>query len=91
MPTSWPTFPELRGGVEVLSMYDGMSCGRIALDKLGATVVRHHATEIDKYAIKTTLANYPDTVQLGDAFQVLNEDWDAGGLFTKNKGEIPCI
>lgn len=61
--------------VEVLSMYDGMSCGRIALDKLGANVIRYYATEIDKYAIQTTMANYPDTVQLGDAFQVLADDW----------------
>ena len=61
--------------VEVLSMYDGMSCGHIALDKLGANVVRYYATEIDKYAIQTTQANYPDTVQLGDAFQVRNSDW----------------
>ena len=69
--------------VEVLSMYDGMSCGRIALDKLGAEVIRYHATKIDKYAIKTTMANYPDTVQLGDAFQVLADDWDGGGLISE--------
>lgn len=61
--------------VEVLSMYDGMSCGHIALDKLGANVVRYYATEIDKYAIKTTNHNYPDTIQLGDAFQVRADDW----------------
>ena len=61
--------------VEVLSMYDGMSCGHIALDKLGATVDRYYATEIDKYAIKTTMENYPDTIQLGDAFQVREAGW----------------
>ena len=61
--------------VEVLSMYDGMSCGHIALDKLGATVATYYATEIDKYAIQTTQHNYPDTVQLGDAFQVRGEGW----------------
>ena len=61
--------------VEVLSMYDGMSCGHIALDKLGVDVARYYATEVDKYAIKTTLHNYPDTVQLGDAFQVRDADW----------------
>ena len=73
--------------VEVLSMYDGMSCGHIALDKLGADVVRYHATEIDKYAVRTTMENYPDTVQLGDAFQVMNEEWDAGGLFLEREDE----
>lgn len=61
--------------LEVLSMYDGMSCGHIALDKLGANVTRYYATEIDKYAIKTTMANYPDTIQLGDAFQVREAGW----------------
>lgn len=61
--------------LEVLSMYDGMSCGRLALDKLGASVAAYWATEIDKYAIKTTMANYPYTVQLGDAFQVREGSW----------------
>lgn len=61
--------------LEVLSMYDGMSCGHLALDKLGATVLRYYATEIDKYAIKTTQSNFPDTIQLGDAFQVREDKW----------------
>lgn len=60
--------------IEVLSMYDGMSCGRIAFKELGANVVRYYATEIDKYAIQTTQANFPDTIQLGDAFQVRAND-----------------
>lgn len=64
--------PEIAKGepIEVLSMYDGMSCGRIALKELGANIVKYYATEIDKYAIQTTQANFPDTIQLGDAFQV---------------------
>lgn len=61
--------------VEVLSMYDGMSCGHIALEKLGVNVTTYYATEIDKYAVQTTQHNYPDTMQLGDAFQVRKEDW----------------
>lgn len=61
--------------VEVLSMYDGMSCGHIALDKLGAEITAYYATEIDKYAIQTTQHNFPETVQLGDAFQVRSDDW----------------
>lgn len=62
--------------LEVLSMYDGMSCGHIALDKLGADVTKYYATEIDKYAVQTTMANYPDTIQLGDAFDVRRDDWE---------------
>ena len=61
--------------LEVLSMYDGMNCGHLALDKLGATVLRYYATEIDKYALKTTQTNFPDTIQLGDAFQVREDEW----------------
>lgn len=66
--------------VEVLSMYDGMSCGHIALGKLGVQpwLLRYYATEIDKYAIQTTQHNFPDTVQLGDAFLVRNDDWRLG-------------
>ena len=65
--------------VEVLSMYDGMSCGHIALDKLGAEITAYYATEIYKYAIQTTQHNFPDTVQLGDAFQARNDDWRLEG------------
>lgn len=65
--------------VEVLSMYDGMSCGHIALDKLGAAVSSYYATEIDKYAIQTTQHNYPETIQLGDAFKVREEGWTPYG------------
>lgn len=64
--------------VEVLSMYDGMSCGHIALDKLGAEITAYYATEIDKYAIQATQHNFPDIVQLGDAFQVRDDDWRLG-------------
>lgn len=59
--------------VDVLSMYDGMACGHIALDKLGADIRHYYATEIDKYAIKTAQHNFPDIVELGDAFNIR---WD---------------
>lgn len=60
--------------LDVLSMYDGMACGHIALDKLGANIRNYYATEIDKYAIATATHNFPDIVELGDAFQVR---WDS--------------
>ena len=47
----------------------------LALEKLGANVARYYAAEIDKYAIKTTQANFPDTIQLGDAFRVREDGW----------------
>jgi len=61
--------------LEVLSMYDGMSCGHLSLDKLGAHIAHYYATEIDKYAVQTTQHNFPDTIQLGDAFQVRDDGW----------------
>lgn len=62
--------------LDVLSMYDGMACGHIALDKLGAHISRYCASEIDKYAIKTACHNFPDIEQIGDAFQVRRFNWD---------------
>ena len=61
--------------LDVLSMYDGMACGHIALDKLGAHISRYRASEIDKYAIKTACHNFPDIEQIGDAFQVREPNW----------------
>jgi DNA (cytosine-5)-methyltransferase 3A len=53
-------------GITVLSLCDGMSCGRIALTELGVKVNRYYASEIDKHCIKQTQLNFPDTIQLGD-------------------------
>ena len=61
--------------IDVLSMYDGMSCGQIALKEMGCNIARYRATEIDKYAIQTTQHNFPNTIQLGDAFQVREKGW----------------
>lgn len=60
----------------VLSMYDGIGTGRYCLDKMGFTNVVYHAYEINKYAIKIALSNYPDIIQHGDAFQVRGEKWN---------------
>ena len=54
----------------VLSLFDGMSCGQIALDKLGIKVDNYFASEIDEQAIKTTKANYPNTKHLGDVTKI---------------------
>tara|TARA_R110002124_G_scaffold258014_1_gene423743 strand:+ start:5061 stop:5930 length:870 start_codon:yes stop_codon:yes gene_type:complete len=51
--------------MNVLSLFDGMSCGQIALDKLGIKVDNYFACEIDKWAMKVTNKNFPDTTQLG--------------------------
>lgn len=52
--------------MNVLSLFDGMSCGRIALERIGIKVDNYYSSEIEPNAIKVTQRNYPDTVQLGD-------------------------
>lgn len=59
----------------VLSMYDGIGTGRYCLDKMGFTNVKYYAYEIDKYAIQVANSNYPDIIQMGDAFDVRNDNW----------------
>ena len=56
--------------MKVLSLYDGMSCGQIALERAGVKCDRYYASEIDKYAISITKKNYPNTKHLGDVTQV---------------------
>ena len=52
--------------MNVLSLFDGMSCGQIALNRLGIKYDNYFASEIKSAAIKVTQANYPKTIQLGD-------------------------
>lgn len=52
--------------MNVLSLFDGMSCGQIALERAGIKVDNYFASEIDKYAIQVTQSHYPNTIQLGD-------------------------
>lgn len=51
-----------------------------AAEQWAAEIASYHATEIDKFAIQTTQANFPDVVQLGDAFQVREDGWTYAGL-----------
>lgn len=59
----------------VLSMYDGIGTGRYCLDKMGFTNVKYYAYEIDKYAKQIAMSNYPDIIQMGDAFALRNDNW----------------
>ena len=60
--------------MNVLSLFDGMSCGRIALERADIKVTNYFASEIDKHAIKVAMHNYPDTQQLGDVTKW--REWD---------------
>lgn len=64
--------------IVVLSMYDGIGTGRYCLDKMGFTNVKYFAYEIDKYAMQVAMSNYPDIIQMGDAFDLRHPDWTIG-------------
>ena len=86
--------------MNVLSLFDGMSCGQIALERAGIKVDNYFASEIDKPAIQVTQKNYPNTIQIGNIEDVYfkNKDiiWNKGKFFkTINKidlllGGSPC-
>lgn len=59
----------MKNGINVLSLFDGISCGRVALERIGANVGRYVAYEIDKDAIKISNKNYPDIEHSGDVFK----------------------
>lgn len=71
----------------VLSLFDGMSCGQIALNRSGIKYDQYFASEIDKHAIKVTQANYPNTIQLGDVREIKAENLPKIDLLI---GGSPC-
>jgi site-specific DNA-cytosine methylase len=71
----------------VLSLFDGMSCGQIALNRIGIEYDNYFASEIDKHAIKVTQTNYPKTIQLGDVTKVFAKDLPKIDLLI---GGSPC-
>lgn len=74
-------------GISVLSLFDGMSCGRQALERANIKVDKYYASEIDKYAIQVTQHNYPDTIQLGSVTEVDVADLEPIDLLI---GGSPC-
>lgn len=58
----------------VVSLFDGISCGQVALERAKKIYNRYYSSEIDKYAIAVTKKNYPHTIQLGDVTKI---DWNA--------------
>lgn len=76
--------------MRVLSLFDGISCGQVALERAGIQVDKYYASEIDKYAIQITQKNYPNTIQLGDITKITNEDLDKLGNIDIIIGGSPC-
>ena len=75
--------------MNVLSLFDGMSCGQIALNRAGVKYDTYFASEVDKYAIKVAQANYPNTAQIGDVTQVDHTRLPFGGIDLLMGGS-PC-
>lgn len=71
----------------VLSLFDGMSCGQIALNRVGKSYDQYFASEIDKHAIKVTQDNYPNTIQVGDVTRVKSDSLPQISLLM---GGSPC-
>lgn len=67
----------------VLSLFDGISCGRIALERAGKSVKGYYASEIDKFAIQCTTSNWSETIQVGDISKVSYKD----GVLTTENGQ----
>jgi site-specific DNA-cytosine methylase len=74
-------------GINVLSLFDGISCGQIALERAKIEVDNYFASEIDKHANKVTMINYPNTIQLGDVTQVKGKNLSKIDLLI---GGSPC-
>lgn len=73
--------------MNVLSLFDGMSCGQIALNRTKIEYDNYFASEIDKHAIKVTMANYPKTIQLGCVTEVMAKNLPKIDLLM---GGSPC-
>lgn len=76
--------------INVLSLFDGISCGRLALERAGIPVAQYYASEILSDAIKIAHKNYPDTVDLGDITKISNETMDALPKIDLLIGGSPC-
>lgn len=68
----------------VLSLFDGISCGRVALKRAGIDVTRYYASEVDKHAVKVSQSNWDDVVPIGDVTKVTYKD----GILTTENGEF---
>lgn len=75
--------------MKVLSLFDGISAGRVALERAGIQVDAYYASEIDAYAMKVAQKNYPNTIQLGDATKWQNWDIDFSSIDLIIAG-FPC-
>lgn len=77
----------MKEGINVLSLFDGMSCGQIALNELNININKYFASEIEDASIKVTKHNYPNTIHIGDVTKVNSSSLPKIDLFI---GGSPC-
>lgn len=79
----------MKDGINVLSLFDGISCGQVAFQRAGIKVNKYFASEVDKYTIQVTQEHFPNTIQLGDVrnWRDWNIQWDQIDIVT---GGSPC-
>jgi len=77
----------MKKGINVLSLFDGLSCGNVALERAGIKINNYYASEVDKWAIQIANKNYPDIIQLGDVLGVKGKDLPKIDLLI---GGSPC-
>ena len=77
----------MKNGINVLSLFDGISCGQVALERANIKVNKYYASEIDEFAISITQKNYPNTIQIGDVFSIDYSELDNIDLLI---GGSPC-
>ena len=76
--------------MRVLSLFDGISCGMVALERAGIPVEKYYASEINPYAMKVSHKNYPDIIQLGDIEDITRETIKELGNIDLIIGGSPC-
>ena len=90
IPTVLATQPQEELCMNVLSLFDGMACGRIALERAGIHVDKYFASEIDKYAMQIAKKNYPDIIHVGDVQDVMYPETFDGHKIDLIIGGSPC-
>ena len=81
--------------MKILSLFDGISCARVALERAGIPVEAYYASEVDKYAMQISAKNYPDIVQLGDITSLISDEGFSVGIsgkgFLENANNIDLL
>jgi len=77
--------------MKILSIFDGVSCARVALDRAGIPVEEYYASEIDPYAIQISRKNWPDIIQIGDVKTIPHAKYENGIGIDLLIGGFPCV